>query len=172
MAVTGISPQGKSSLSVWFVGRIRGLVRSLAAFQVAGRRETRSVNACDQGEVIRCRRSLKSRNPFTNHPRATEDALAAEEHPAEFITQAVGRFRIPLVAETLRQGKKLLLLSLLCVNSALDQFHQHAVLAQLSTRGHATHLLRQSGGQTHTLANRFLSHLNNITMHQNGVQEI
>lgn len=44
----------------------------------------------------------------------------AEDHSAEFIAQAVGRFRILLLAETLRQGKKTLLLSHLCADSILD----------------------------------------------------
>jgi hypothetical protein len=60
-----------------------------------------------------------------------------KNHSAEFIAQAVGRFRILLVAETFGQGKKLLLLSLLCVNAVLDQFQQHLILAQLSILGHA-----------------------------------
>ena len=46
--------------------------------------------------------------------------LAAEDHSAEFITQAVGRFRILRVAETLSEGKELLLLSLFCVDPVLD----------------------------------------------------
>jgi hypothetical protein len=99
-------------------------------------------------------------------------SLAAEDHSAEFIAQAVGRFRILLVAETLSQGKKLLLFSLLCVDPVLDQFQQYAILAQLSTLRHATYLVRQPGRQTHTLANRFLSHLHNTIMHQNGVRAI
>ncbi len=49
-------------------------------------------------------------------------ASAAEDHSAKFIAQAVGRFRILLVAETLSQGEKLLLFSPLCVDAVLDQF--------------------------------------------------
>jgi len=56
-------------------------------------------------------------------------ASAAEDHSAKFIAQTAGGFRIPLVAETLSQGKELLLFSLLCVDSVLDQFQQHAILA-------------------------------------------
>src|SRR5438067_5393567 len=81
-------------------------------------------------------------------PSVRAAALAAEDHSAEFIAQAVSRCRILLVTETLSQGKKLLLLSLLCVDSVLDQLQQHAILAQLSALGHATHLLRHPGRQT------------------------
>ncbi|MGD0363723.1 MAG: hypothetical protein ABSC93_22810 [Bryobacteraceae bacterium] len=76
---------------------------------------------------------------------------------AKFIAQAVGRFRVLLVAETLSQGEKLLLFPLLCVDAVLDQFQQHAILAQLSALGHATHLLRELEGQTDALAYGSLS---------------
>src|ERR1041384_585403 len=52
-------------------------------------------------------------------PSVRAAALAAEDHSAEFIAQAVSRFRILLVAETLSEGEKLLLLSLVCVASVL-----------------------------------------------------
>jgi hypothetical protein len=106
--------------------------------------------------------------PFGGCPSVRAAALAAEDHSAEFIAQAVSRFRILLVAETLGQGKKLLLLSLLCVDSVLDQLQQHAILAQLSALGHAAHLLRHPGRQTDALTNRLLSRLHNTIMHQNG----
>ena len=61
-------------------------------------------------------------------PSARAAALAAEDHSAEFIAQSAGCFRILLVAETLSQGEKLLLFSLLCVYSVLDQLKQHAIL--------------------------------------------
>jgi len=96
--------------------------------------------------------------------------LAAEDHAAELIAQAASRFGILLVAETLSQGKKLLLFPLLCVNAVLDQLQQHTILAQLSALGHATHLLRHLGRQADALTNRLLSHFHNTIMHQNGVR--
>jgi hypothetical protein len=102
-----------------------------------------------------------------NSPIARFSALA-EDHSAQFISQAVCCFRILLVAETLGQSKKLPSFLRLRSDPVLDEFQQHAILAKLATPRHANYLLCKPRRQTHTLANRFISCAHAIIMHQSG----
>lgn len=80
-----------------------------------------------------------------------DSASAAKDHSTEFFSQKVCRFRVLLIAETLRQGEELLLLSHLGVTSVLDEFPQHTIFTELSALRQYAYLHRQLGRETHGL---------------------
>jgi len=86
-------------------------------------------------------------HPLLQPVRARSAASAAEDYSAKPIATAVGGVRILFVAEALSPSKKLLLLLRGCVDSVLDQFQQHAILAQLSARGQALACFARPGGR-------------------------
>jgi hypothetical protein len=63
-------------------------------------------------------------------PSSRFSALAAEDHPAQFVAKALGFIRISCVAKALSKFEKLLLFALLGLDAVLDEFDQHAVGAK------------------------------------------
>src|SRR2546421_8958491 len=95
-------------------------------------------------------------------------ASVAKDHSAQFIAKPVRFLWVGGVAETLCKFEKLLLLTLLSLDTVFDEFHQHSVGTELTRFCQVANLCRNVCWEAEALAHRFVSGLHSTSMHQNG----
>ena len=101
-------------------------------------------------------------------PSAQSLASVAEYHPAQFIAEAFGFFRVGSVAKTLGQFKELLLFPFLRFDAVLDQLDEHAIGAEPACLSQAAYLRSGFCGKGHALAHRLDLGLHEAMVHHSA----
>jgi len=91
-------------------------------------------------------RSIFPRSTFT---RSTQ-ALFTEDETAQLVSQQLDLLRVAGGAEAFRQLEECFLFLLLGFDSLLDEFHQHAIVAESALTGQGLNLSGDLGRQGYT----------------------
>lgn len=78
-----------------------------------------------------------------------------EDEASHLIAQLLYLFRVGRCSKAFRQSEKSFLFFLLCFQTLLDQFDQHAIVAKASLSGNTLYLLGQPRGQGYASSKLF-----------------